>query len=115
MVLTPDPCPSSPPGPHAMTGKESVSSSVRNLVTFKVMSGIPGANVIKHFTAVIYRCSMVIQSFCVIKLYYYGKYCGMLVSNTMVIYGGILTLGKVATAVNYHGIFITLAKDTTVL
>jgi hypothetical protein len=61
MVLTPDPCPSSPPSPHAMTGKESVSSSVRNLVTFHVMSGIPGANVIKHFTAVIYCCSMLIQ------------------------------------------------------
>jgi hypothetical protein len=58
---------------------------------------------------------LIIPSFCVIKLYYYGKYCGMLVSNTMVIYGGILTLGKVATALNYHGIFIILAKYTTVL
>jgi hypothetical protein len=32
----------------------------------------------------------------------------MLVSNTMVIYHGILTLEKVCTAVNYHGILITL-------
>jgi hypothetical protein len=52
----------------------------------------------------------------------------MLVSNTMVIYHGILTLEKVNTAVNYHGILtlekvgtavnyhgicITLAKNTT--
>jgi hypothetical protein len=34
----------------------------------------------------------------------------MLVSNTMVIFLGILTLEKVGTAVNYHGIFITLVK-----
>ncbi len=38
----------------------------------------------------------------------------MLVSNTMVFNHGILTLEKVGTAVNYHGIFITLAKKTTV-
>jgi hypothetical protein len=37
----------------------------------------------------------------------------MLVSNNMVINHGILTLEKVGTAVNYHGIFITLAKNTT--
>ncbi len=43
-----------------------------------------GANVIKLFTAVIYCHSMVISSFCVIKLYYLGNYHGM--------------------AVNYHGI-----------
>jgi hypothetical protein len=47
-------------------------------------SGRPGANVIKIFTAVIYCHSMVIPSFCVIKLYYLGNYHGM--------------------AVNYHGI-----------
>jgi len=29
-------------------------------------------------------------------------------------YHGILTLEKVGTAVNYHGIFRTLAKNTTV-
>ncbi len=73
-----------------------------------------GANVIKLFTAVIYCCSTVISSFCVVKWYYYGDYCWMLVSNTMVIYHGILTLEKEGTAVNYHGIFITLAKNTTV-
>jgi hypothetical protein len=32
----------------------------------------------------------------------------------MVICHVILTLEKVGTAVNYHGIFITLAKNTTV-
>ncbi len=40
----------------------------------------PGANVIKLFTAVIYRHSMVILSFCVIKHYYYGKYHRMAVN-----------------------------------
>ncbi len=44
----------------------------------------PGANVIKLFTAVSYCHSMVISSFCVIKLHYLGNYHGM--------------------AVNYHGI-----------
>jgi hypothetical protein len=53
-------------------------------------------------------------SFCVIKWYYYGNYHGMLVSNTMVIYHGSLALEKVGTTVNYHGIFITMAKNTMV-
>ncbi len=44
----------------------------------------------KLFTAVIYHHSMVISSFCVIKLYYLGNYCGMAVN-----YCGILTLDKV--------------------
>ncbi len=44
----------------------------------------PGPNVIKLFTAVNYRHSMVTLSFCVIKQHYLGNYCGM--------------------AVNYHGI-----------
>ena len=34
--------------------------------------------------------------------------------HTMVIYYSIFTLEKVGTAVNYHGIFITLAKNSTV-
>jgi hypothetical protein len=41
----------------------------------------PGANVIKLFAAVIYHHSMVILSFCVTKLYYFGmtvNYCGIL-------------------------------------
>jgi hypothetical protein len=50
----------------------------------------PGANVIKLFTAVIYHHSMVILSFCVIKLYYPENYCGM-----AVYYHVILTLEKV--------------------
>ncbi len=74
----------------------------------------PGANVIKLFTAVIYCHSTVIPSFCVIKWYYYGNYHGMLVSNTMEIYHGILTLEEVGTVVNYHGIVIILAKYTMV-
>jgi hypothetical protein len=37
----------------------------------------PGANVIKLFTAVIYHHSMVIMSFCVIKLNYPENYRGM--------------------------------------
>jgi hypothetical protein len=49
----------------------------------------PGANVIKLFTAVIYHDSMVIPSFCVIKLYYLGNFCGMAVN-----YCGISTLEK---------------------
>jgi hypothetical protein len=40
----------------------------------------PGANVIKLFTAVIYRHSMVIPSFCVIKHYYYGRYHRMAIN-----------------------------------
>ncbi len=50
----------------------------------------PGANVIKLFTMVIYHHSMVILSFCVIKLHYLGNYSGMAVN-----YQGILTLEKV--------------------
>jgi len=49
----------------------------------------PGANVIKLFTAVIYHHSMVILSFCVIKLYYPENYRGMEVN-----YHGILTIEK---------------------
>jgi hypothetical protein len=32
----------------------------------------------------------------------------------VVIYHGILTIEEVGIVVNYHGIFITLAKNTTV-
>jgi hypothetical protein len=42
------------------------------------------------FTAVIYHHSIVMLSFCVIKLYYPGNYCGMAVN-----YHCILTLEKV--------------------
>jgi hypothetical protein len=41
----------------------------------------PGPNVIKLFTAVIYRYSMVIPSFCVIKHSYCSKYHRMAVNN----------------------------------
>jgi hypothetical protein len=50
----------------------------------------PGANVTKLFTAAIYHYSMVIPSFCVIKLHYLGNYCEMAVN-----YRSILTLEKV--------------------
>jgi hypothetical protein len=49
----------------------------------------PTANVIKLFIMVIYHHSKVILLFCVIKLYYIGKYCGMAVN-----YHSILTLEK---------------------
>ncbi len=39
--------------------------------------GRPETNVIKLFTVVIYRHSMVILSFCVMKQHYLGHYCGM--------------------------------------
>jgi hypothetical protein len=55
---------------------------------------IQGANVIKLFTVVIYHHSMVILSFCVIKLYYPENYSGMAVN-----YNGILTLVKVGLEV----------------
>jgi hypothetical protein len=51
---------------------------------------IPGADVIKLFAVVIYHHSMVILSFCVIKLYYPENYHGMAVN-----YHGVLTLEKV--------------------
>jgi hypothetical protein len=55
---------------------------------------VPGANVIKLFTAAIYHCSMVILSFCVTKLYYPGNYHRMAVN-----YHSILTLEKVGVEV----------------
>jgi hypothetical protein len=42
-------------------------------------------------------------SFCVIKQYYDGNYCGMAVSNTMVIYHGISTLETT-------GIFLNIVR-----
>jgi hypothetical protein len=52
------------------------------------------ANVIKLFTTVIYHHSMVIPSFCVIKLCYLENYSGMAVN-----YDGILTIEKVGLKV----------------
>ncbi len=43
-----------------------------------------GYNVIKLFTAVIYRHSMVVPSFCVIKQHYLGNYCRMAVNCVFV-------------------------------
>jgi hypothetical protein len=71
------------------------------------------ANVIKLFTAVIYHHSMVIPSFCVIKLCYSENNYGMAVN-----YHGILTLEKVG--LKYHRnlpryCFITLAPGDNVI
>jgi hypothetical protein len=55
-----------------------------------IVHRLPGANVIKLFTGVIYNHYMAIPSFCVVKLYYPGNYCGMAVN-----YHSILTLVKV--------------------
>ena len=82
-----------PHRPHPRQRRRSLPKEPR---TTGLLS--PGVNVIKLFTAVIYCHSTVIPSFCVIKWYYYGNYCGMLVSNTMVIYHE----KKVGTAVHYH-------------
>jgi hypothetical protein len=60
----------------------------------KILILTSGPNVIKLFTAVIYCHSIVILSFCVIKLYYFGNYRGMAVN-----YHGILTLEKVGLEV----------------
>ncbi len=51
-----------------------------------------GPNVIKLFTVVIYRHSMVIQSFCVIKQHYLGNYCRMAVNDHRNNYNIVLTL-----------------------
>jgi hypothetical protein len=59
-----------------------------------VVNTVPRANVIKLFTSVIYHHSMVILSFCVIKLYYPGNYHRMAVH-----YHSILTLEKVGLEV----------------
>ncbi len=55
---------------------------------------IPGANVIKLFTMLIYHHSMVILLFCVIRLYYPDNNSGMAVN-----YHSILTLEKVGLEV----------------
>jgi hypothetical protein len=44
------------------------------------------------YKTLIYRHSTVTPSFCVIKQYYDSNYLGMAVSNTTVVYCGILTL-----------------------
>jgi hypothetical protein len=60
------------------------------------------------YKTLIYCHSTVMPSFCVIKQYYDNNYCGMAVSNTIIIYGGISTLKTtgifITLAVNYHGI-----------
>ncbi len=85
------------------------------------------ANAIKLFTMPIYCHSMVLLSFCVIKHYYLSNYHRMAVEyhgksfmtvvvnlNTVVICHGILTLENVGSAVNYSGIFITLASSVNI-
>jgi hypothetical protein len=60
------------------------------------------------YKTLIYRHSTVTTSFCVFKQYYDGNYCGMAVSNTMIIYRGISTLEItgifITSTVNYYSI-----------
>ncbi len=71
-------------GPMLRCSELNTISGIIAQLVFHKKSLPSGANVIKLFTTVIYCHSMVIPSFCVIKLYYLGNYHGM--------------------AVNYHGI-----------
>jgi hypothetical protein len=43
---------------------------------FEMVWSFPGANIIKHFTIVIYCHSMSVLSLCVIKLFYLINFCG---------------------------------------
>jgi hypothetical protein len=67
-------------------------------------------------------------SFCAIKLYYVGIYCGIAVNyhgktfytmvanfNTLVFYCDILTQENLDTAVNYHYIAVILASVPKVI
>ncbi len=50
-----------------------------NKFTFKSFVGVaPGANVVEHFTVVIYHHSVAIPPFYVVKLHYLGNFHGML-------------------------------------
>jgi hypothetical protein len=84
----------------------------------------PGADIIKTFYCGNLLPFVLIPPFCVIKLYYLGKYPVMAVNYhtkkfIKLAYGGklkycriycrILTLEIVGTSVNYRCIFITLA------
>ncbi len=53
---------------------------ISNEMKRSVLNMTPGANIIKHFTMVIYCHSMVILSFSVIKLYHLGNYYGIAVT-----------------------------------
>jgi hypothetical protein len=57
--------------------RSSLQTIVKNCTPKMFIRLTPGANVIKLFTVVIYHHSTVISSFCVIKIYYLGNYCGM--------------------------------------
>jgi len=51
-----------------------------DLLRLEIGGGVTWANVIKLYSVVIYHHSMVITSFCVIKLNYLGNYRGMAVN-----------------------------------
>ncbi len=76
--------------PEIINASKKMSLSLNVDDEQKELVMTPGDNVIKLFTAVFYHHSMVIPSFCVIKLYYLGNYSEMAVN-----YHGILTLEKV--------------------
>jgi hypothetical protein len=76
-----------------LDNSRKMSVNMNNLTHLEQLGLTPGANLIKLFTTVIYHRSMLIPSFCVIKLYYIGNYCG------------------IGIAVNYHDkSFMTLAR-----
>ncbi len=54
-------------------------AGLSNAMTVKLLLK-PGANVIKHFAAVIYYHSVVTPSFCVIKQFYHRNYSRMAVN-----------------------------------
>jgi hypothetical protein len=71
-------------------GKKATAFAPGTDLQFSLM--LPGPNVIKLFTAVIYRHSMVIPSFCVKKQHYLGNYCRMAVNYHRNIYNIEFTL-----------------------
>jgi hypothetical protein len=86
--------------PHYLHSQNWFDTLWRACPKFQIQSILigpnPGVNIIRLFTAVIYHHSMVIPSFCVIKLCYPENNYGMAVN-----YHGILTLEKVG--LKYHG------------
>jgi hypothetical protein len=70
----------------------SFQKSMSKFMPKSFMRSTPGPNVIKLFTVVIYRHSMFILSFCVIKQHYLGNYCRMAVNYHRNIYNIVFTL-----------------------
>ncbi len=75
----------------------ALASTVSTKISEECFGNInkPQPNFIKLFTVVIYRHSIVIPSFCVIKQHYLGKYCRMAVN-----YCGICVNNAIAHNLN---------------